>query len=95
MKKIRELIEDVMDFLSSGMLLFLVIPAALDIVVIMAYFGAGFENFFIINSTFVVNFIGLGAAAFYVVMSHIIMPVAYFIYDVVATAKMKRKKAQQ
>ena len=94
MKKIRELIEDVMEFLSTSMLLLLVIPAALDMVVIMAYFGAGFENFFIINGTFVVNFIGLGAAAFYVVMSHIIMPVAYFVYDVVATAKMKRKKVQ-
>lgn len=95
MKKIRELIEDVMEFLSTSMLLLLVIPAALDMVVIMAYFGAGFENFFIINSTFVVNFLGLGAVAFYVVMSHIIMPIAYYIYDVIEVAKMKRKKVQQ
>ena len=94
MKKIRELIEDVMEFLSTSMLLLLVIPAALDMVVIMAYFGAGFENFFIINSVFVVNFISLGALAFYVAMSHIILPIAYYIYDMIEVAKMKRKKVR-
>ena len=94
MKKIRELIEDVMEFLSTSMLLLLVIPAALYMVVIMAYFGAGFENFFIINSVFVVNFISLGALAFYVAMSHIILPIAYYIYDMIEVAKMKRKKVR-
>ena len=97
MNKIREFmkyaIEDTMAFLHDHMLWFLVIPMALDMVLIIAYFGVGFENFFIINSIFVVNFIGLGCLPLYVVMS-IILRIAHFIDDVVQTAKLKRKQVR-
>ena len=92
--KIIDSITNVMAFLCDHMLLCLVIPMALDMVLIIAYFGVGFENFFIINSTFVVNFIGLGALALYVILKGITLPIANFIYDIVETAKMKRKQVK-
>jgi hypothetical protein len=95
MKKIEKIIDsifNVMSFLHSHMLWFLGIPVALDALLIGAYFAFDFENFVIINSVFVVNFIGLGALALYVLWCFAVMPITIAIADAVDAFKTKKEQ---
>ena len=95
MKKIEKIIDsisNVMSFLSSHMLWFLGIPVVLDALLVGAYFAFHFENFVIINSVFVVNFIGLGALALYVLWCFAVMPITIAIADAVDAIKTKKEQ---
>lgn len=95
MKKIEKIIDaiiNVMSFLRSHMLWFLGISVALDALLIGAYFAFHFENFIIINSVFLVNFIGLGALALYVLWCFVVMPITITIADAVDAFKTKKEQ---
>lgn len=95
MKKIEKIIDsiiNVMSFLHSHMLWFLGIPVLLDALLIGAYLAFHFENFVIINSVFVVNFIGLGALALYVLWCFVVMPITIAIADAVDVIKTKKEQ---
>ncbi len=90
--KILDSIANVMAFLHDHMLWFLGVPMILDALLIGAYFAFGFENFILINSVFVVNFIGLGALALYVLWCAVVMPITIAIVDVADAVKAKKGK---
>lgn len=95
MKKIEKIIDsitNVMSFLSSHMLWFLGIPAVLDALLIGAYFAFRFENFVIINSVFVINFIGLGALAIYALWCFVVKNILIAIADAVDAIKTKKEQ---
>lgn len=95
MKKIEKIIDsitNVMSFLSSHMLWFLGIPAVLDALLIGAYFAFYFENFVIINSVFVINFIGLGALALYALWCFVVKNILIAIADAMETIQTKKEQ---
>lgn len=71
MKKIINKLEDAfvsaVFFAKKHMLAFLVPPVVLDVLLIGAYFLFGWENYWVINPVFVVNFIALAAIALVVI----------------------------
>lgn len=90
--KIIDSIDNVMGFIHDNMLWFLCVPAVLDVLLISAYFVFHFENFVIINSVFVVNFIGLGAVALYALWCFVVKKVIIAIADAVDAIKTKKEQ---
>lgn len=90
--KIIDSITNVMAFLCDHMLWFLGVPAVLDVLLISAYFAFGFENFFVINSVFVVNFVCLGAVALYALWCYVVKHIIIAIADAVDAIKTKKEQ---
>ena len=90
--KIIDSITNVMAFICDHMLWFLGVPVVLDVLLISAYFVFHFENFVIINSVFVVNFIGLGAVALYALWCFVLKKVIIAIADAVDVIKTKEEQ---
>lgn len=94
MKKIINKLEDAfvnaVFFAKKYMLAFLVPPVVLDVLLIGAYFLFGWENYWVINSVFVVNFIALAAVAIVVIAW--IMCAVHDVYTSVHSAAKKHTK---
>lgn len=88
--KLCDSVNNILDFVRDHMLWFLGIPLLLDVLLIGAYFAFGFENFILINSVFVVNFIGIGILALYVLNKFILLPIVFYILYAIAEAKEEK-----
>ena len=88
--KLEDAFVNAVFFAKQHMLTFLIPPVVLDALLIGAYLLFGWENYWVINPVFVINFIALAAVAIVVIAW--IMCAVHDVYTTVRSVAKKHTK---